>query len=181
MVMRSEELAKWLIKQTEERGWSFRELGRRADLSSSAISGVVTGKTLPGWDFCLGVSQALGVQPEWVFRKAGLLPALPPAIEEENEAITILRELPAQVRAVVMTMLRAMAGRGQSAQPAVSESHAPYKPVSDLEQQLLDTFRQLDTEGQQVAFDNVERLWAYSVRIIGEDDDEEKTATNNAA
>ena len=173
--------ADWLNTELEDRGWTFRELARRSGLSGATISNAIAEKTNPGLQFCVGVARAFDMQPEWVLRKAGLLPALPPAIEEENEAITILRELPAQVRAVVMTMLRAMAGRGQSAQPAVSESHAPYKPVSDLEQQLLDTFRQLDTEGQQVAFDNVERLWAYSVRIIGEDDDEEKTATNNAA
>ena len=41
-------------------------------------------------------------------RRAGLLPPLLPAVEEEQEAIAILRSLPADVRAVVLLMMRGL-------------------------------------------------------------------------
>ena len=64
----------WLDQEVARRGWTFRELGRRARLSSSAISKVMTDTHLPTWDFCLAISRALDTSPVSVFRRAGLLP-----------------------------------------------------------------------------------------------------------
>jgi transcriptional regulator with XRE-family HTH domain len=81
------EFSEWLTDRVEERGWSFRELSRRADLSSAVISQVVTRKSFPGLDFCLGISRALDIPPERVFRKAGYLPARPRIISEQKEEL----------------------------------------------------------------------------------------------
>ena len=77
MNMGNVDFAEWLIEQTESRGWSYRELGRRAGLSSGAVSKVVTGAALPGSDFCLGVARAFNMSPVDVFRRAGILPPAP--------------------------------------------------------------------------------------------------------
>ena len=47
------EFVDWLIRQVEARGWSYRELSRRAGLSPSAVSKVVSRERNPGFDFCV--------------------------------------------------------------------------------------------------------------------------------
>ena len=71
------DITQWLIEEVNKRGWSFRELGRRAGLSSGAISKIITGVSLPRWEFCRKVALAFNVPAEKVFRLAGLLPPEP--------------------------------------------------------------------------------------------------------
>jgi transcriptional regulator with XRE-family HTH domain len=174
----SQELTKWLKQESEERGWSFREIARRGGLSSGAISNVMTGNAFPGWDLCVGIAQAFDVAPEVVFRRAGLLPPLLPAVEEEQEMVGILRSLPESERHTVVTMLRSLAGERPLSAPrpeppggtATAEARVAYHTMSDLERQLLDTFRRLDPAWQRIALEEVERLGEYQERLIdGED------------
>ena len=79
-------ITQWLIEEVNKRGWSFRELGRRAGLSSGAISKVITGVSLPRWEFCRKVALAFNVPAEKVYRLAGLLPP-------EPEETTNMREI----------------------------------------------------------------------------------------
>lgn len=92
----NDEMVSWLTNEVKNRGWSLRELGRRADISHATISNIISGQTNPGFDFCVGIAKALDMPAEDVLRRAGLLPALP----EENtivHAITNrLRELQAE-------------------------------------------------------------------------------------
>jgi transcriptional regulator with XRE-family HTH domain len=67
----------WLTDEIVSRGWSNSELARRAGISPAAISMVMSGQNRPGNEFCLGIARALGIPPEDIFRKAGLLPDLP--------------------------------------------------------------------------------------------------------
>jgi hypothetical protein len=76
----------------------------------------------PGWEFCLKVSWALSESPEKLFRLAGLLPNLPPAIEEEFEAISLLRSLSAESRRNVLGILRDLGGRAQRARQATASA-----------------------------------------------------------
>jgi len=93
--MGSEEFATWLKEEVKHRGWTFRELGRRAGLSSGAISKVMTGTTDPTWEFCDKIAQAMDMSAVDVFRQAGLLPPIPEARRREFERITdILASLP---------------------------------------------------------------------------------------
>jgi len=72
----------WLTKELDVRGWSNNELARRANLASSSISMVISGKRTPGVNFCTGVARAFGIPPEEVMRYAGLLPSLPASSDE---------------------------------------------------------------------------------------------------
>jgi transcriptional regulator with XRE-family HTH domain len=93
--MESKEFTDWLTKEVKQRGWSFRELGRRASLSSGAISKVTTGMIDPTWEFCAKIADALDVPTVDVFQRAGLLPKMPETRRREFERITdILAALP---------------------------------------------------------------------------------------
>jgi transcriptional regulator with XRE-family HTH domain len=93
--MGNKEFTDWLDRQVQERGWTFRELGRRAELSSGAISKVMTGTVSPTWEFCAKIARALEMPEVEMFRQAALLPPLPEARRQEFERITdILATLP---------------------------------------------------------------------------------------
>ena len=93
--MGNKEFADWLEQQVQERGWTFRELGRRAEMSSGAISKVMTGAVNPTWEFCAKIARALEMPEVEVFRRAGLLPPLPESRRGEVERIAdILATLP---------------------------------------------------------------------------------------
>jgi len=95
LIMGSEEFTTWLREEVKHRGWTFRELGRRAGLSSGAISKVMTGTTDPTWEFCAKIAQAMDMSTVDVFRQAGLLPPIPETRQREFERITdILATLP---------------------------------------------------------------------------------------
>lgn len=64
----------WLDKELSDRGWSQSEAARRGEISSQMINAVVNGQANPGLDFCKGISRALKIPLEDVFRLAGILP-----------------------------------------------------------------------------------------------------------
>jgi transcriptional regulator with XRE-family HTH domain len=157
----------WLNRELEDRAWGNSDLARAAGLQPSTLSRIISGDRGIGPDACLGIARALRIQPEKVFRKAGLLPALPSAVADEQEAISLLRQLPARTRETIMTMLRALAGR--HAYYAVSESATAYE--TGLERQLLEAFRRLDDRWQEVTVQDMEYLADRPlVRMVGEDD-----------
>lgn len=67
----------WLNQELNQRGWSYSDLARRAALSRSAVSTVISETQAPGLKFCVKVSKALGYPPEYVLRKAELIPPSP--------------------------------------------------------------------------------------------------------
>jgi len=77
MLTEMSEFVDWLNDELEKRGWSYNELGRRADLSSGGVSIVMTERQKPGYQFCIKVALALKDSPERVLRLAGLLPTRP--------------------------------------------------------------------------------------------------------
>jgi len=176
-MVHSGDLTQWLSEEVDRRGWSYREIARRGGLSSGAISNVMTGNASPGWDLCLGLARALDVAPEEVFRKAGLLPALPPDVEEEQQVVRILRSLPAGVRRTVATMLRGLSGEQATGVPdpglaeaaSTAEARVAYSTMSDLERQLLDEFRQLEPAWQRIALEEIARLNEYQARVTGDE------------
>ncbi|MBN1657201.1 MAG: hypothetical protein JXA93_02310 [Anaerolineae bacterium] len=100
------ELTRWLKLEVERRNWSPEDLNQKAGLAPGTVDRVLGGESTPGWEFCLKVSWALNESPEKLFRLAGLLPSLPPSIEEELEAISLLRSLPDETRQNVLSLLR---------------------------------------------------------------------------
>jgi transcriptional regulator with XRE-family HTH domain len=138
----------WLNKELDIRGWGYNELARRAGLSSGGVSHVMTGRQNPGYEFCIKVARAMGERPEHILRLAGLLPSLPPEVEEEQEAIQILRELSPQARTAALSMLRGLGGRAQSVSTTRSE----------LEQQIMIEVAELSDDDRQEILGEVQEL-----------------------
>jgi hypothetical protein len=74
-----------------------------------------------------------------IFRRGGLLPLLPPAVEEEHEALGILCRLPADVRAIAMRMLRSLEPDTLPIQPAPARAESGAPPEAD-ERDHLDSY-----------------------------------------
>lgn len=90
------EFVDWLSNEIRERGWGNNELARRSGVTSSSMSRLLTEQNNPGLEICIGIADALGYPPEYVLRKAGLLPPLPASPDDERikEVREIMRNLP---------------------------------------------------------------------------------------
>jgi len=172
-----EPLVSWLIRELEDRAWSHRELARRAGLSQTTVSQVIAGQRSPTWDFCAVIAGPLGVPVDEVFVRAGLKPPLPPAVEEEREAVAILRAVPALVRDTVMVQLRALAGEEPVRMlQGTDEGDVSYQADEDLAAELLAEFRKLPRVWKVEAVREVGRLRRYSemqVRFVGEGEEDD--------
>lgn len=168
-------MATWLNKEIESRGWSQRELARRSGISHTTISQVIAEVRQPTWDFCASIARALGEPIDNVFVLAGLKrPPLPP-VEEEKEALGILRSLSSSLRHAAMTMLRALARE---------ETNAPIPYVTQDDayiRELVQEFEKVPDEWKDVVIDEVRRVQRFSslpsVHLIGEDNEEERDAS----
>jgi transcriptional regulator with XRE-family HTH domain len=75
----------FLAGQLAERGWSQRELARRAGLSQAAVSRVIAGDNRPGLVLCEGIAKALDLPLETVLIEAGIIQGsaeIPPEVRE---------------------------------------------------------------------------------------------------
>ncbi|MDY7076794.1 MAG: helix-turn-helix transcriptional regulator [Chloroflexota bacterium] len=73
-----DDLASWLDRELETRGWSIREMARRAGVSHTAIASTLNRKGRPSADLCVAIADALGVPAVEVVQRAGILPPDPP-------------------------------------------------------------------------------------------------------
>lgn len=107
------ELTRWLIEELERRGWTQRELARRADTTSTTVSDVINGKRRPTWEFCEKIAQALGEPPTRLFRLAGLLttPALDDATAQQ--ILDTLRDMTHEERSDVLEYAKMRYRRGR--------------------------------------------------------------------
>lgn len=112
-------LVEFLKTELARRNWRPADLARAAGVPDATISHILNGSRRAGPDLCNAFAHALDETPERIFRLAGLLPPMAPAVEEEREAVAILRSLPTELRLVAMRMLRSL-------RPGVS--HAPQAP-----------------------------------------------------
>ncbi len=81
------ELSIWLLKKIELSGLHYRELARRAGVSHTLISRVLSGNMKASPEFCIKIAAALGEPPEKLLRLAGLIPPSsdPNALEQTLE------------------------------------------------------------------------------------------------
>lgn len=169
LAMTKENLSTWLAKQVETRGWSLRELARRASVSHTAIARAVSGETTPDANTCVGIARALGEQPEHVLRLAGYLPSLPPEATEEKEVISIFRSLPRHRRESALAMLRGLGGR--TSPPPVHGSTAQ-SSLSHLDREISKEFDKLSASRQEEILHLLDRL------IAEQEEEEEKQRTS---
>ena len=101
-------LSTWLNTELRERGWTERELARRAGLSHTAINNALSGQYKTRLDTYRGIAHAFEMSLEAVFRAAGVLPPLLPPVAEEEEMIALFRGLPPTQRPAALYMLRGL-------------------------------------------------------------------------
>ena len=105
-------LFSWVNSEAEKREWNYSEVARRAGISHSSLSLVLSGQRNITFDFCAAVAKAFGERPEKVFRIAGLLPPSSGAMEDlsadEAELVEIYRALQPAVREYALRMLRGL-------------------------------------------------------------------------
>jgi transcriptional regulator with XRE-family HTH domain len=104
----SEMFAQWITDELNIRSWSLRELGRRANLSNTTISQVLSGQANPGLDFCKGIARAFGVRAEEVLARAGLIPAPPDETATSRELVAMFAQLGEEDKERVLVMVRAL-------------------------------------------------------------------------
>lgn len=108
------DLITWINGEIKKKGWSNNELARRAGMSSSGMSRVLTGENKITWEFCYQVAQALKEPPEKLFRLAGLLPPAPPERDQLIQEITdILKQLTQAERKDLLEYARFRYQRGK--------------------------------------------------------------------
>ena len=84
----------WLLNELKRRGWSQRELARRAGLPQSTLSQAISGKRKISPEVCAAIALALGESPAHIMALAGLLP---PQSPDDNATIQELTELVRQL------------------------------------------------------------------------------------
>lgn len=157
----------WLMVEIDNHGWTHAEFARRAGVSRANVSMVLSNQKGIGVDFCTGVARALGESPEAVLRRAGLLPALPPPVQDEEEVVGILRTLTSGQMRTLLVMLRGLAPReGFSlatdlrARAGVAEAGVAYESLSRNETRLLARFGRLPAGLQETVLALVDELGA---------------------
>jgi len=147
----SDKLSTWLVRELDGRGWSHRELGRRANISGAAVSRVISGEQNPGWDFCAAVARALGQPPLFLFSLAGLL-AEGKKAEKEEDLLHNYRALNQAQQNFIIDIMRGLNGA-----PTVKETAAPYQagpapPIPD-DEDIMDLFQHLAPYHQRTVYD----------------------------
>jgi len=97
-----EGFTKWLLEELNKRGWSRSEAARRGGVSASMFDKVINGHAKPGVDFCRGIARAFKEPPEFVFRKAGLLPNVPDDDATMRELVDLVCHLSPEDRQDVL-------------------------------------------------------------------------------
>ena len=108
MPPQEEDFVTWLDSELKARGWSTRELARRAGVSPAAISNVLNRHNRPGKRTCKGVARALETSPEDIFRRAGILPPVPSLDANAEVMLHLFRNLPDDEQERVLTIMRAL-------------------------------------------------------------------------
>ena len=108
MPPQEEDFVTWLNSELETRGWSTRELARRAGVSAAAISNVLNRYNKPGKRTCKGIAKAFDLPVDEVFRRAGILPPIPDLDANAEAMLHLFRNLPVDEQDRVLMIMRAL-------------------------------------------------------------------------
>jgi len=137
----------------EERGWSMRELGRRAGVSNALVSLVVNEQAAASAEFCIKVADAFGWPKEETLRLAGILDPLPPEVADEQDMIRAYRAIAPELRQVALDLLRDLA----AVRELPEESGSPSLAVRRL--------RRIEEEVSQDTLEEFTRIFEYLVDL----------------
>ena len=106
---------RWIVDETEKRNWSNNDLAKRAGLSPSHLSMVMSGQRSITYDFCTAIARAFGERPEVMFRMAGLLSPSEGEVsdlsQDELELVESYRELSTDLRPIALGLLKDLLSR----------------------------------------------------------------------
>jgi transcriptional regulator with XRE-family HTH domain len=115
------DLASWLDEQLDTRGWSVREMARRAGVSHTAIASVLKRRGRPSAELCVAIADALGVSAIAVVQRAGILPPDPPETAAWRRLNEMWGQLSDEDQERILEIVEAWAHkRGRQTQPAPS-------------------------------------------------------------
>ena len=140
-----ETFEEWLEAELKTRGWRSAELAREAGIADATLSRILLSTRKAGPKVCVALASALGYPPEYVFRRAGLLPAKNSISESAQMATYLFEQLPEISQTAGLAMLRGLAGYrpGVIPQMMVSEVRASYDHarVHDLPEEERSLFQ----------------------------------------
>ena len=87
------EFSEWLQNEMDNRGLSQNKVAKMAGISQGAIAHIINGRRNPGVDVCEGIAYAFKLPPEYVFRKAGLLPPVRDRNPTDDELLYLFDQL----------------------------------------------------------------------------------------
>ena len=98
----------WLNEQLNELGWSYREFGRRLDVSHTYAINIANGTSSPDSQTLLRIAQVFGVPAHVVLKKAGILPDTDDPFDDANvrEIYDLLKVLPQRDRYEILEYTR---------------------------------------------------------------------------
>ena len=94
--------SEWLSGKIVESGLSQRKVAERGGISPTSISDAISGKSPAGYEVCMGISRGLGIAPEVVLRKAGLLPTVPARTAQHEQLLHLFDQLSEQEKKEVL-------------------------------------------------------------------------------
>ena len=80
----------------------MRELARRANVSTSTVSRVVSGELKPSWDFCAAIARPLDEPILTIFKLAGLISLGEITTPEILEIVEIMETMTPETRREVL-------------------------------------------------------------------------------
>jgi len=138
--MDSLEFANWLEGEIKKREWKPADLARVAKINAGTLSNILNGLRGAGPDFCTSIADALGLPPEFVFRKAGLLPPKPEVDPVGQELLHHLDDLGEGDRQRILTIVRVLAANSEGGQLTQRQRDLikRYEGLSDKDRQIVD-------------------------------------------
>lgn len=98
--------SKWILDELNRRGWPPAELARKARIDTGNLSRILSGTRKVGPDVCNSIAEALGLPPELVFRKAGLLPEFPNERRDTGLMLEMFNRLPDDEKSLILEFTR---------------------------------------------------------------------------
>lgn len=99
--MGQKESAEYIDEQIRLRGWSARELARRAGVSNSSVLRALHLDADPpaSYEVLVAIANALRIPPQTLFVKAGIFPKEPRTTTTQREILNICQQLPGHLQA----------------------------------------------------------------------------------